>query len=366
MHKRFGPFSFLAPFRSNVEEDTILNYSSHTTYTLGGISSGVTRVTATLSTHRVCDVTSFQDYCCPVEKHSFDTSIHEMLNFFSPKSMTPTVQFTQSVKRLPTAVPAVPSVLLSTGSLKIDKKFEAKKIVDIATTLEQRILDHSMSHDILGTLAYVPSTKEYLMLKSLLMSDYLLPGTVEALVKLPKHSFVLCIGYQTNMTLADSQIGLSGTVKKGETNIQAALREVGEEAFLNPNTIKFEGTWSSRSGAVAVAVEKKGEKKREQKKKMEYTCTWYSVPINDCMIVDAKTQPLNKRHDHKNQKVGVLIHGSELELTRGLSRIPVKPLQNKRECEAYFSIIMVDYLLSISKIKSSKKFWCQYPFTYIK
>lgn len=107
------------------------------------------------------------------------------------------------------------------------------------------------------------------------------------------HEFILGPIYSNN----DFQIGLTGTVKKGETYKDAIIREIGEEVGLIPDK-KY----------ISVLYFSKGYKV-------------YVIHINDCIPIN-KTEfntIINDNEDTK-KKVGCYIYGTRNDIMKYFSR----------------------------------------------
>lgn len=263
-----------------------------------------------------------------------DTSIADCLDFFCHSGHV-VVKSTTDVVETAKPIDAKKPVL------HFESKFGSSKIINIEELSSERILFSSLFDVLLSTIAYIPHTREFWLLKSLMISNYRLPGMIESISKLSPYSFVLCVGYRKNDQLVDVQPAITGSLKQHEESIHAALRETKEEAFLQPRTVKFEGEFITPKCNVH----------------------WYSAPIVDCKQYITKKKSKTNGRDQKKSKVGMLIYGSEEEMIATLRSLPIQGLVAKRESEAYLVILHVQYLLQILKKKScATSFWCKYPF----
>jgi len=107
------------------------------------------------------------------------------------------------------------------------------------------------------------------------------------------NEFILGPIYSNN----DFQIGLTGTVKKGETYKNAIIREIGEEVGLIPDERYLTVLYFSKGYKV------------------------YVIHINDCIPINRResSTSINDNQDTK-KKVGCYIYGSKNDVTKYFSR----------------------------------------------
>lgn len=102
-------------------------------------------------------------------------------------------------------------------------------------------------------------------------------------------TYILCPWYENGQ---DYQIGLTGTVKKGEGYTDAVMREIGEEIGLIPLVVsKFRSyPWGGPLGNFAV----------------------YTAKISDCSKVPPEKHDtiVSEGKDQREKKVGCFVYGS--------------------------------------------------------
>jgi hypothetical protein len=132
------------------------------------------------------------------------------------------------------------------------------------------------------TANYTPSTYFPIYMKRALKSS-----------NIRENDFILGPLYSNN----DFQVGLTGTVKKGETYRDAIIREIGEEVGLIPD-----------ENYLSVIYFSKGYKV-------------YSIYINDCIPINRRGYDIviNDKED-TNKKVGCYIYGSKNDISKFFSR----------------------------------------------
>lgn len=170
---------------------------------------------------------------------------------------------------------------------------------------------------------------------TVLISKYMIDGTLGVLEKLPSNDFVLGIGYKNE----DAQIGITGSCAFTETFQECAIREIKEEAGLSCclSDVRYAATVQ----------------------KYKRTSKTFTIRASKCSpSLNCNTQ---KESDNKDRKACILIHGTHEELVNLLMKSP-QTLDNKENI-GYFVIIPISESIRIAKITAKTN--SHYQWKYI-
>lgn len=159
-------------------------------------------------------------------------------------------------------------------------------------------------------------------------SNHLPDAMLRALETLPLHHYILCPIYEEPSF--EFQVGMTGTCKIGETDIQALVREMGEELALLP-----------RKGLIVDA-----------KRSPYYESTIFvaKIPIDDC--VSAEKITVSSAED-EFRKIGCFVHGSKVQLLSFLNSEKFVRLSST-DAVIGLAIVKVEFLLFGENTKIEK------------
>src|SRR5437870_4473273 len=150
MYRRSGPFSSMIPYRSEVEAPggTLLKKSEKN---IDYMSSGI-----------------------PIARNNFDDSIDRCLSFVtamskSHKNLTLVQRHRENTMKARFKVGSDTKFKFG-NKLEFGIKFLPSKVVDLHSLLMERLLFNSFFDTLMSTIAYVPSTKEFWTLNTLMLS----------------------------------------------------------------------------------------------------------------------------------------------------------------------------------------------------
>lgn len=143
-------------------------------------------------------------------------------------------------------------------------------------------------------------------------SSYYLTGINSAITDIPTEALILCTGYK----IGDMQFGITGSCYFGESEHDAAMREIHEELGItfDQDKLKFHSTGITDN----------------------VSSTIFSLCLNECDIKSI-TKPISTHNkDNRNKKVAVIIFGSSPRIKELMEL--ARP-QNKTEQIAYFASV---------------------------
>ena len=170
---------------------------------------------------------------------------------------------------------------------------------------------------------YYNDGKNPALVRSILISPYLMPGSLDCINKLPKDDYLVCIGY----TDGDTQIGCTGKIDCNEEAIDAAQREVLEEINIDCCHRKINLISSN--------------------KKVKF----FEIDINDCSI-NTNRQIVKKEKSSKG-KVMICIHGPLYEMDQILKNIPVRYLKDQEKINHCIAIPITECIKIIKYKKEN-------------
>lgn len=166
-------------------------------------------------------------------------------------------------------------------------------------------------------------------------SNHLPDAMLRALETLPLHHYILCPVYEE--AGFEFQVGMTGTCKIGETEIQALIREMGEELALLPRKglivdAKRSSYYESIHAARTIFVAK--------------------IPIDDCVSAEKIIVSSAEDDIHLPRKIGCFVHGSKVQLLSFLNSEKFVRLSNT-DAVIGLAIVKVEFLLFGEKIEKT-------------
>lgn len=108
----------------------------------------------------------------------------------------------------------------------------------------------------------------------------------------PNNAVLLPVYHTTkDNNIADTQMSITGSCKRGESFDSAAIREVKEEIGLTPQSLQLIGTESFG------------------RKKNRYQLRTYITDANTCVLHSEQSSPTNLLGDDKKRKVQIIVYG---------------------------------------------------------
>lgn len=155
----------------------------------------------------------------------------------------------------------------------------------------------------------------------------------EILADIPDDDYILCPLSIHDGDLAGISLGIKGKMKLCENFLDTASRELGEEVGLN------------------VVSYRKPIMNINKRDKIVQCAVFYTAEVNNVYNLPIQDIKTNTHNDIKNQKVCVLIHGSEEQFLTMMTQTPRYLINDGENIIGFALVPKLDFLRFIKKFK---------------